>query len=278
VNVSQQTPLVVRRGQILTVVGRVGSGKSSLIAAMLGELDLEGSSPPIPVNDVNGSAALVSQQAFIMNANVILNITFGLEYDEARFREAIRVSELQADLEQLPDGELTEIGERGINLSGGQKMRVSIARAVYANADVVFMDDPLSSVDAHVGRAIFENCIIEHFGSKGTSLVFVTNALSYLSHPKIGAIVVLGGGGGGEIAERGTYTELCGLKGEFWDLSGGAGAGKYVAGVGGGGKKGEGGGIEVVAEVEKKEEGARGKLITKEEHAKGDVPLATYIQ
>lgn len=85
---------------------------------------------------------------------------------------------MASDLAQLPDGDLTEIGERGVTLSGGQKQRVSIARAVYADSDVVIMDDPLSAVDAHVQKALFEDCLIDALGDK--TVLLVTNALHFL--------------------------------------------------------------------------------------------------
>ena len=84
---------------------------------------------------------------------------FGNEYDEDRYKNVIDVCELIEDLNILPGGDLTEIGEKGINLSGGQKARVAVARAVYANADIIMLDDPLSAVDAHVGKAIFNKCL-----------------------------------------------------------------------------------------------------------------------
>ena len=95
-----------------------------------------------------------------------------------RYEQALSCAQLASDLMQLPDGDLTEIGERGVTLSGGQKQRVSIARAVYADADVVIMDDPLSAVDAHVGKALFEDCLVEALAAK--TVILVTNALHFL--------------------------------------------------------------------------------------------------
>ena len=95
-----------------------------------------------------------------------------------RYQAALTAAQLAADLEQLPDGDLTEIGERGVTLSGGQKQRVSIARAVYADADVIILDDPLSAVDSHVGRALFQDCICGAL--RGKTVLLVTNALHFL--------------------------------------------------------------------------------------------------
>lgn len=105
------------------------------------------------------SVAHVPQQAWILNATVRDNILFGRPFDANHYRRTINACALGPDLEMLTGGDMTEIGEKGINLSGGQKQRVSIARAVYAQADVYLLDDPLSAVDAHVGRHIFDHVI-----------------------------------------------------------------------------------------------------------------------
>ena len=101
-----------------------------------------------------------------------------LKWRGCRYQAALTAAQLAADLEQLHDGDLTEIGERGVTLSGGQKQRVSIARAVYSDADVVILDDPLSAVDSHVGRALFQDCICGAL--RGKTVLLVTNALHFL--------------------------------------------------------------------------------------------------
>jgi len=102
--------------------------------------------------DVKGRLALVSQQAWIFNGSLRENVLFGAVYDRKRFEKVVDVCALGPDLQALPDGELTEIGERGVNLSGGQKQRVSLARAVYADADVYLLDDPLvTTVHTYIG-------------------------------------------------------------------------------------------------------------------------------
>uniref|UniRef100_A0A8C3KST4 ATP binding cassette subfamily C member 2 n=1 Tax=Calidris pygmaea TaxID=425635 RepID=A0A8C3KST4_9CHAR len=145
-------------GSLVAVVGAVGSGKSSLVSAMLGEMEnVKGH-----IN-IQGSLAYVPQQAWIQNATLKDNILFGSELDEARYQQVIKACALLPDLALLPAGDQTEIGEKGINLSGGQKQRVSLARAVYSNADIYILDDPLSAVDAHVGKYLFEHVL----GPKG---------------------------------------------------------------------------------------------------------------
>ncbi|KAH9747868.1 ABC transporter C family member 2 [Citrus sinensis] len=135
-------------GSLVAIVGGTGEGKTSLISAMLGELP--------PVSDasavIRGTVAYVPQVSWIFNATVRDNILFGSAFEPARYEKAIDVTSLQHDLDLLPGGDVTEIGERGVNISGGQKQRVSMARAVYSNSDVFIFDDPLSALDAHVGR------------------------------------------------------------------------------------------------------------------------------
>ncbi|XP_043350867.1 ATP-binding cassette sub-family C member 12 isoform X4 [Dermochelys coriacea] len=160
----------VKKGKVLGICGNVGSGKSSVISAILGQMYLYNGTV-----GVDGTLAYVSQQAWIFHENVRQNILFGEEYNEERYNYAINVCSLKSDMESLPYGDLTEIGERGLNLSGGQKQRISLARAVYANRDIYLLDDPLSAVDAHVGKYIFEKCIREAL--KGKTVVLVTHQL-----------------------------------------------------------------------------------------------------
>jgi ATP-binding cassette subfamily C (CFTR/MRP) protein 1 len=108
---------------------------------------------------VNGNVAYASQQAWIQNATLRDNILFGKELNNAVYNRIIDACALVADFNILPAGDRTEIGEKGTNLSGGQKQRVSLARAVYNDADIYLLDDPLSAVDAHVGKHIFDNVI-----------------------------------------------------------------------------------------------------------------------
>ncbi|KAK2533376.1 Abcc1 [Columba guinea] len=148
----------VPEGSLVAVVGQVGCGKSSLLSALLGEMDKKEGYVA-----VKGSVAYVPQQAWVQNATLEDNIIFGREMNESRYKRVIEACALLPDIEILPTGDKTEIGEKGVNLSGGQKQRVSLARAVYCNADVYLFDDPLSAVDAHVGKHIFEKVI----GPKG---------------------------------------------------------------------------------------------------------------
>ncbi|PHT93257.1 ABC transporter C family member 2 [Capsicum annuum] len=184
-------------GSLVAIVGGTGEGKTSLISAMLGELPSFSDSVVV----IRGTVAYVPQVSWIFNATVRENILFGSAIDAARYNRAIDVTALRHDLELLPGGDLTEIGERGVNISGGQKQRVSMARAVYSNSDVCIFDDPLSALDADVGRQVFERCIREEL--KGKTRVLVTNQLHFLS--QVDKIILVHDG---MVKEEGTFEYL----------------------------------------------------------------------
>uniref|UniRef100_A0A8B9S0C9 Multidrug resistance-associated protein 1 n=1 Tax=Accipiter nisus TaxID=211598 RepID=A0A8B9S0C9_9AVES len=195
----------VPEGSLVAVVGQVGCGKSSLLSALLGEMDKKEGYVV-----VKGSVAYVPQQAWVQNATLEDNIIFGREMNESRYKRVIEACALLPDIEILPTGDKTEIGEKGVNLSGGQKQRVSLARAVYCNADVYLFDDPLSAVDAHVGKHIFEKVIGPKGILKNKTRVLVTHAINYL--PQMDSILVMCDG---EISEMGSYQELLKQDGAF---------------------------------------------------------------
>nr|QWN59129.1 ATP-binding cassette C transporter [Rehmannia glutinosa] len=184
-------------GSLVAVVGSTGEGKTSLVSAMLGEL------PPVADATVviRGKVAYVPQVSWIFNATVRDNILFGSTFEPAKYEKSIDVTSLQHDLDLLPGGDLTEIGERGVNISGGQKQRVSMARAVYSDSDVYIFDDPLSALDAHVGRQVFEKCIRGEL--RGKTRVLVTNQLHFLS--QVDRILLVHEG---TVKEEGTFEEL----------------------------------------------------------------------
>ncbi|KAF9042985.1 multidrug resistance-associated ABC transporter [Panaeolus papilionaceus] len=188
---------VVPRGSFVGIVGRVGSGKSSVLQALVGEMRKTRGHVSF-----GGSVSYAPQVPWIRNATLRDNVLFGQPDDEERFREIINTCSLEHDLEVLPNGENTEIGEKGINLSGGQKARVSLARAAYSNSEIVLMDDPLSAVDAYVGKAILEDCILSGPLAKKTRIL-VTHALHVLD--KTDYIYVMDNG---IIIEQGTYEDL----------------------------------------------------------------------
>ncbi|ORX63492.1 hypothetical protein BCR32DRAFT_226999, partial [Anaeromyces robustus] len=193
----------IKKNSLTAIVGAVGSGKSSLINAIIGEMKREEGKIVL-----GGTISYCSQQAWIQNATVRDNILFGKEYNEELYNKVIDYCALNHDLEIFPDGDMTEIGERGINLSGGQKQRINLARAVYFNSDIILMDDPLSAVDAHVSRALFDNCILGALANK--TRILVTHQLHVL--PRVDYIIVMKNG---RIEEQGEYEELMKNDGEF---------------------------------------------------------------
>ncbi|CAG7718432.1 unnamed protein product, partial [Allacma fusca] len=200
--------LNIKKGSLVAVVGSVGSGKSSLLSAILGEMEkLSGS-----VN-TTGSIAYVSQQAWIQNATLRNNILFGRRFDPTFYDKILEACALKPDLKILSDGDQTEIGEKGINLSGGQKQRISLARAAYNGAEMYFLDDPLSAVDSHVGKHLFQKVIGPMGLLHKKTRIFVTHGITYLA--QVDNIIVLKNG---EISETGTFHELLSRKGAFADF------------------------------------------------------------
>ncbi|XP_072737295.1 ATP-binding cassette sub-family C member 3 isoform X1 [Ciconia boyciana] len=190
--------LLVPSGALVAIVGHVGCGKSSLVSALLGEMEkLEGEVA------VKGSVAYVPQQAWIQNAMLKDNILFGQVLNEQKYQNVLEACALKTDLEVLPGGDQTEIGEKGINLSGGQRQRVSLARAAYSNSDIYLLDDPLSAVDSHVAKHIFDKVIGPDGILKGKTRILVTHGISFL--PQVDHIVVLVDG---KISEMGSYQDL----------------------------------------------------------------------
>ncbi|XP_016373988.1 ATP-binding cassette sub-family C member 4 [Sinocyclocheilus rhinocerous] len=192
----QNVSFNVKPGQLLAVIGPVGAGKSSLLSTVLGELPAEKG-----VIKVKGELTYASQQPWVFPGTIRSNILFGKELQPQRYESVLRACALKRDMELLPDGDLTVIGDRGATLSGGQKARVNLARAVYQDADIYLLDDPLSAVDAEVGRHLFEQCICGILKEKPT--ILVTHQLQYLKAAD--QILVLKEG---HMVARGTYSEL----------------------------------------------------------------------
>ncbi|KAG8145847.1 hypothetical protein E2320_012309 [Naja naja] len=192
--------LAIPDSSLVAVVGQVGCGKSSLLSALLGEMEKQEGHVSL-----RGSVAFVPQQAWIQNATLMENILFGRELNGRHYQRVVEACALLPDLALFPSGDQTEIGEKvpGVNLSGGQKQRVSLARAVYADTDVYLLDDPLSAVDAHVGKHIFDKVIGPKGLLKNKTRILVTHGVSYL--PLMDTIVVLSEG---KISEMGSYQEL----------------------------------------------------------------------
>ncbi|KAK0543049.1 hypothetical protein OC846_006298 [Tilletia horrida] len=210
----QDVDLTVKKGELLCVLGRVGDGKSSLLSAILGEMHRTDGEVI-----VRGRTAYFSQGGWCMGASIRDNITFGLKFEPDFYDTVLEACALKADLAILPDGDRTEIGERGVSLSGGQRARVALARAVYARADLYLLDDPLAAVDAHVGAHIFEHVIGPTGLLKNRARILTLNTVSVL--PKADQIISIRRGT--IMEERGSYDEVMARKGELYTLITGIG-------------------------------------------------------
>ena len=190
----------VRKGMLVAIVGPVGSGKSSLLAAILGELPHTSGSVVRGLNCVNG-VAYAAQQPWILNTTLRENVIFGNEMEEDKYNRCLDDAALRPDLEILKDGDMTEIGERGITLSGGQKARVSLARALYSDHNLILLDDIFSAVDSHVAKQLLDT-VTSLKGSR--TVVLATNSM--LALPKCDHIIVLGSDG--VVIGQGNYEYL----------------------------------------------------------------------
>lgn len=167
---------------LVMVIGAVGCGKSSLLHAFIDELQLSSGKC-----EITGEVTYAGQEAWLFAGTVRENVLFGMDFDKQRYHEVFHVCCLHDDMDQLENGDMSMVGERGVSLSGGQRARINLARALYRNADVVLMDDPLSAVDARVGTHIFEKCIRTYL--KGKLRILVTHQLQYL--PQADHIIIL---------------------------------------------------------------------------------------
>ncbi|EES99511.1 MRP-like ABC transporter [Giardia duodenalis ATCC 50581] len=180
-NVINDLELKVKRGSLVGIHGRVGSGKSSLLLALLGEL--ANTSPEKHYRICcTASMAYCPQLPTIFSGTLKSNILFFKDYDEDRLNHIIKICALETDLNSMAHGLDTEIGERGITLSGGQKARIALARAVYSNADIYLLDDPLSAVDAHVGNTLWNDCILNYLvREQHKTVIIVSHQIHFFS-------------------------------------------------------------------------------------------------
>ncbi|KAF8530160.1 ABC protein [Hysterangium stoloniferum] len=200
----------IPRGRLSAIVGPVGSGKSSILLGLIGEMRRTGGSCTF-----GGSVAYCAQSAWIKNGTLRDNILFGRPFDKERYWKVLQDSCLLPDLDVLPDSDIVCGYSCAVpDLSGGQKQRVNIARALYRDADIVIFDDPLSAVDAHVGKALFANAILGSLKAQGKTVILVTHALHFLPEVDFVYTVV-----NGDIAEQGTYDELIKNDGPFAKLA-----------------------------------------------------------
>ncbi|GMH35448.1 hypothetical protein BSKO_03316 [Bryopsis sp. KO-2023] len=183
--------LAVEPGELLGVAGRVGSGKSSLLSALLGEMQFD--EHLATGVTMCGRVAYVSQVPWVKAGTVRENIVFGQPFDEEKYQTVIEACALLPDIQRLPAGDATELGERGINLSGGQKARLCLARAAYSEADIQLLDDPLSAVDPHVARILFDKCIGPQGIMQRSTRILVTHQRQFL--PRCDQVAVMQQGG-----------------------------------------------------------------------------------
>ncbi|XP_033736227.1 multidrug resistance-associated protein 7-like [Pecten maximus] len=148
----------IKEGQFIGVIGKVGSGKSSFLNAILAEMSRK--EGDISVSNLKKGFALADQEPWIQQATVRENITFGSPFNANKYADVLDAASLKKDIEMLPAGDKTEVGENGVTLSGGQKARLALARALYQDKDVYLLDDPLAAVDAHVAQQMYEKCIM----------------------------------------------------------------------------------------------------------------------
>ncbi|XP_072399246.1 probable multidrug resistance-associated protein lethal(2)03659 [Diabrotica undecimpunctata] len=164
-------------GNVVAVIGTVGSGKTTLLHVIMKELELQSGS----VN-VRGIVSYASQEPWLFGGSIRQNILFGQKFDQRKYDDVVRACALKRDFNLLPHGDRTLAGERGVTLSGGQRARINLARAVYKDADIYLLDDPLSAVDTHVGKQLFDECICGYLSSK--CVVLVTHQLQFLKKVK----------------------------------------------------------------------------------------------
>eukprot|EP00796_Vickermania_ingenoplastis_P011320 gene11320-7852_t len=260
----------VPRGKLTVVIGPTGSGKSTFVQAALSQLEIS-----------NGevwatkSIAYVPQQPWIMNATVRENVLFFSEERDEPLREALRVSQLETDLGLMANGLETEIGEKGINLSGGQKARVSLARAVYADREMYLLDDPLSALDAHVGERVLHDCFLGHL--QGKTRVLAThhvNALPYADYVVVLKDQRVAFAGDRDAFQRSGIDAALQLTQAEPTLQG------RESGAAQDGTAAANAAIKVPGDAAGAAAGktAAGQLMTREEKAAGAVPLSTYTK
>lgn len=244
----------IAKGEFVVITGLIGSGKSSLLHALNGKMKRKDGNVRM-----NGSV-LMCGVPWIQNATVQENLTFGLPFDREWYQDVIRACALQSDLDILPAGDQTEIGERGITLSGGQKARMSLARAVYSRPDIILLDDVLSAVDSKVGKQIMDDCVLGLL--KHTTRVLATHQLSLIGSAS--RIIFLSGSN----MVVGTFEELQKSNAEFRELM------QHSHTERTGNEDSES--VAEEAEDEKRGETVDGRLVTEEQKSVNAIGLSVY--
>ncbi|KAL3283447.1 hypothetical protein HHI36_006592 [Cryptolaemus montrouzieri] len=183
-------------GSFFAIIGPVASGKSSLLKLLIGELISSSGTIHIP-----GTISYAAQESWLFGASIKKNILFGNEFDKYRYQNIIKICALEKDLQQFPKGDETNVADRGVSLSGGQRARINLARAIYRKADIYLIDDPLSAVDTTVGKHLFDHCFVKYL--KGKTRILITQHLQYVQ--KADWIIVLNKG---SIVAEGTFDQI----------------------------------------------------------------------
>ncbi|XP_017890581.1 multidrug resistance-associated protein 4-like [Ceratina calcarata] len=210
--------MTIRSGELCVLVGPVGSGKSSILQLLLNELPVGAGSLQFKRNDLgctidpsNLRISYASQEAWLFSGTIRENILFGQPYDKDRYMAVTRACALIRDFQQFPYGDMSHAGEGGSSLSGGQRARVNLARAVYRQADIYLFDDPLSAVDPRVAKHLFNKCIKNYLRDR--TRIMVTHQLQFVKDTD--QIVVVDQG---VIKMRGTYDELSRSEEDFVEM------------------------------------------------------------
>ncbi|XP_078503541.1 ATP-binding cassette sub-family C member 10-like [Lissotriton helveticus] len=191
--------LAVKKGALVGVVGKVGCGKSSLLAAITGELNRKGGC--VFISDLEHGFGFVAQEPWIQFATVKENILFGKRFNATFYQQVVEACALTDDLRMLPDGDQTKVGENGVTLSGGQKARIALARAIYQDKEIYLLDDPLAAVDADVAKHLVEKCIMGILRDK--TRILCTHRTEFLSTADF--LILMDEG---KIIQTGTPTEI----------------------------------------------------------------------
>ena len=177
VSLLKEINLKVKKGELIGIIGEIGSGKTCLFNAILNNLDILNNELNKKII-VNGKISYSPQKSWILNDTVRNNIIFHNKFDEQKYNKIVDICQLEPDFELFKSGDLTQLSDKGNNLSGGQKSRINIARAVYTNADIYLFDDPFSALDVYVGKNIFEKVMKDYL--KGKTILLITHSLQFI--------------------------------------------------------------------------------------------------